>query len=225
VWRESRFTPSRNWLRLVGAAPGLALAEPIGMFKFTSLLLLVGACTSNSGSGGSFEELSSEMEGIYRVTSHTRNEAACVPGGDSILGTDGFAIMKRMPFFGDIEILNVFSCASPADCRARLAQFEAGEAVPNELSFSASEAGPNGTVIGQSAGTGFSEGNVCTGGELTTSTFALTADGIRIETGVVIAPDYPSDDGLCSTTATQRAASGVACSEMEILEADFVESL
>jgi hypothetical protein len=188
------------------------------------LLVSLVACDGNSSSGN-FDELASEMEGIYRVTSYTRNEAACVPGGENALGSDGFMFVTTQELFGT-KLVSAMSCASVADCRDKQARVAAGDGVAIDFSFAASEVGTNNTLVGQGASTGFDEDGVCTGGELTTSTFRLTDGGLEIDLAITVAEDHPVDsDGFCTTSATQRAAQGLACSEMEALGAEFVEAL
>ena len=95
-----------------------------------------------------------------------------------------------------------------------------------EFSFTLSSIGASGSLRGQTAGTGFGDGSVCTGGELTTTTLDLTASTLRIEPEITIADDYPeTSDGFCTTDAAIKAAQGKACSQLEVLTADFVEAL
>jgi hypothetical protein len=93
--------------------------------------VLLAAC---GGSGNSFDDLASEMTGIYRVTAFTHNTAACVPGGDSVLGSEQFAAITSEDFFGQ-SVVSAISCASVADCRDKITRRAAGE--PFVLDFSA----------------------------------------------------------------------------------------
>jgi hypothetical protein len=228
VWRESWFTFDDNPGRSVLREHGLAFARHLVMFRIGlgSLVLVSLVACDGTSSSGNFDDLASEMEGIYRVTSYTRNEAACVPGGESILGNDGFLFVTTQAFLGT-KLVSAMSCSSVADCRDKRSRVAAGDGVAIDFSFAASEVGTNDTLVGQGASTGFElEDGICTGGELTTSTFRLADGGLEIDHAVTLAEDHPVDsDGFCTTTATQRAAQGLACSQMEALSADFVEAL
>lgn len=205
-------------------APARALLYRVDMkqrFGFGLLALLgLGAC----GGGGELGELASEMEGIYQVSAYTRNEAACAPGGESVLGQDGFVFVVRQELFGQ-DFVSAMSCSSITDCRDKHARLEAGELFGVDFSFAVSQVGVNGTLIGQGASSGFSEGELCVEGELTTTTFALDGDTLLVEQTITLANDYPADGGFCTTAGAQAAAEGNACSQMETLTATFVEPL
>ena len=188
----------------------------------SSLFVLLAAC---GGSGSDFDDLAAEMTGIYRVTAFTHNSSACAPGGDSVLGSERFAVITREEFFGQ-TLVSAISCVSTADCRNKVARRADGEALTIDFSFSASQVGSADTLVGQGASTGFGIDGVCVEGELTTVTFALTATGIQIENAITIADDYPvTSDGFCTTSETQKAAQGNTCSELEVLTAELVEEL
>jgi hypothetical protein len=63
----------------------------------------------------------------------TFSDQACAEGGVSQLGTDRFAFARTQDFFG-IELLSINSCASPDDCRPKIAALD-----NNECSRSASQ--------------------------------------------------------------------------------------
>ena len=148
------------------------------------------ACGGSSSDG--LDDLASEMEGIYQVSAYTHNDAACAPGGSSQLGSDTFAFVKTQTFFGQ-KLVEVLSCASPADCHAKAAALEAGQSFGIEFSFGASELGGEGTLVGHGADTGFGENGVCVGGEATVTTLFLDGDVLQVEHGITIADDYPVD--------------------------------
>jgi hypothetical protein len=205
VWRESSFTTKARPHRRHRYRRGLALAEQLVMHRIGPLLVLLAAC---SDSGNTVGDLASDMTGIYRVTAFTHNSTACVPGGDSVLGADRFAVISSKEFFGQ-TMVSAVSCASVTDCRDKAAREAAGESFPIEFWFTASQVGSADTLVGQIASTGFEDGGICTQGELSTATFALTATGIQIENAITIADDYPvTSEGFCSTTETQKAAQG-----------------
>jgi hypothetical protein len=88
-----------------------------------------------------FDAQAASVEGIYLVDSHTRNEAACSPGGDAVEDTDRYAVAKRHDP-GGLELLDVVSCSSPADCEAK-----AGLESPGPVSFGFALTGVDGEAL------------------------------------------------------------------------------
>ncbi|MCW5803728.1 MAG: hypothetical protein KIT31_15195 [Deltaproteobacteria bacterium] len=194
------------------------------MNRLAALLLLpfasLAACTSESD----FADVAAGAEGIYRVTSYTRNDQACAPGGSSLLGKDKFAFAVSRQLFG-ISVLDIYSCENPADCRAKLAALDANGSFSLDFSFTLSDV-EAGVLVGAGASTGFGDGGVCREGEITKTRLVLEGTSLRLQQEVTVADDYPADrDGFCTTTAAQAAAAGNACSELEVFSADFVEPL
>lgn len=182
------------------------------------------AC-GGGGSSDEFEAAAASMEGIYQVQSYTRNDNACSPGGESIVGADGFAAAYTQTFLG-ITLLSVLSCESPADCRDKLAAEKAGEGFQIDFLFSVQFLGDSGELTGSGASTGFGDGEVCTEAELTATLLTLTGSELRLEQAITIADDFPvDDDGFCTTRDASAAAEGKTCSQMEVLTATFFEPL
>lgn len=191
------------------------------MKQLAWLGLLLAAC---GGDAGAFGESAAGVEGIYQISSYTRNDAACAPGGASVLGRDRFAVAFTQQIFGS-DVLSVTSCASAADCRDKLADMRAQEPVLLDFQFVASELGANEALVGHGASTGFEEDGVCTQGEVTETRIELIGTQLRIEHAITIADDYLPDDGFCTTELSQRFARDNACSEMEVLTAELLEVL
>ncbi len=191
------------------------------------LLAIVGlaltACTSSGGSSD-FEDTAAGIEGIYRVQSHTRNDASCTPGGDSLLGDDRFAAVFSGEVLGH-PYLDIVSCASAADCRDKVAASKAGRGFTIDFSFTLTGVGQGGALTGASVTSGFGDGDVCREAELSTTVLTIVDESLRLEQAIKIAADYPAEDGFCSTTAAQQAAEGATCSAMEVLTATFSEPL
>jgi len=183
-------------------------------------LLALTACDDNNGA---FDDAAASAEGIYQVTSYTRNEAACAPGGTSQLGTDRFAVAFTQTIFGS-RVLTVTSCASVADCRAKLADMRAQEPVLLQFQYAVNELDGD-LLAGTGASTGFSEDGVCTAGEVMKTKLELVGAQLRIEQAITIADDYAPDDGFCTTTLAQKFAEGNVCSRMEALTAELLEVL
>jgi hypothetical protein len=194
------------------------------MTKLAVLSLALMAC-GGGGDSSDFDAAAASMEGIYQVQSYTRNDNACSPGGESILGTDGFAIAYKQQFLGT-TLLSLISCESPQDCRDKLAAEQRGEGFQIDFLFSVQFVGNDGELLGSGTSTGFGDGSVCTNAELSDTVLTLTGSELRLEQAITIADDFPVDsNGFCTTVAASEAAEGKACSEMEVLTATFFEPL
>ena len=191
------------------------------MTKFAWLAIALAACDNGTAA---FDEAAAPVEGIYQVTSYTRNDAACAPGTSSQLGQDTFAIAFMQDIFGT-PVLSMMSCASPADCRAKLADMRAEKPVQIEWMFSVNEVGDNNVLVGRGADSGFREDGVCTKGEAIDTELALDGSQLRIERAITIANDYLPDNGFCTTELARKFAKGNTCSQMELVTAELVEAL
>ena len=128
----------------LGRGPLLALATAMTKFALP-LVLALAACDSGTAA---FDEAAAPVEGIYQVTSYTRNDAACAPGTTSLLRDDKFAVAFMQDVFGT-PVLNVMSCASVADCRAKVEARRAEEQILIEWHFAVNEVGANDALIGR----------------------------------------------------------------------------
>ena len=192
------------------------------MKKLACLGLL--AFAGCDGGNAAFNDAAAGVEGIYQVSAYTRNDAACAPGGDSQLGNDKFAVAFTQTIFGN-HVLTVTSCASAADCRAKLADMRANEPVLLDFQFAVSELAANDVLVGFGASTGFSDGGVCRQGEVTETKLELIGSQLRIEQAITLADDYAAEDGFCTTALAQKNADGNACSQLELLTAELLEVL
>jgi hypothetical protein len=192
--------------------------------KHTFLVgLALAACGGGSGGGaGSFGVAADEAAGIYRIDDLTRNEDACGPGGVSIVQQDMFVVAVRQQG-GGLDLLNLFSCASPQDCRDKAAD---RDGFSLDFSFTVQFLGDGGALTGAGASTGFGDGQSCTAGESFETVLTLTDDQLRLEKRITVANDYPADsEGFCTTDLARAAAAGNSCSIMEVLTATLVEEL
>lgn len=195
------------------------------MTKYLAVVGLAAAACGGGGGSAEFEAAAESMEGIYQVQAYTRNDGACAPGGESILGEDTFVIASKSEVIGT-PFLSLISCASPEDCRAKLAAERAGEGFAIDFTFAVQKLGPEGELLGSGASTGFGDGEVCTDAEVTDTVLTLAGSELRIEQAITVADDFPVDNnGFCTTTSAQQAAAGKTCSQMEVLTATFFEPL
>ena len=179
-------------------------------------LLAVSACTDDP-----FEAQASSVEGIYRVDGHTRNEAACSPGGDPVEDTETFAVAKRGDVFG-IETLQILSCADLADCRVK-----ASPAFAGPISFSFMLTGVDGDALtGFEVTSGFTTSDAtCEMPELSNLTLVMTGDALQLEKRTQIGADYTSTNGACTTDQGRASAEAAPCSQLETLTATRLEDL
>lgn len=174
-----------------------------------SLLLAI----TVTGSGCTSEDADAR-EGIYQVSTRLHNADACNTGGESIVGAETFALVTKRKQFGG-SALEVFSCASPEDCRQKLARLDAGEGVSAEFIY----------TEGRMVSTGYSDGSGhCTDADITETTLRVVDGVLQVEQKITVAADYDVDaDGFCTTTLAQRAAEGHSCSQHESLSATLAE--
>ena len=185
------------------------------------IAIIAAGCTENTPS--TFDDTAKNMEGIYQVSSLSRNAAACSPGGASLLGTDRFAVAFTQTIFGN-RVLTVTSCASAADCREKLADMRAQEPVSLQFQYAANEIDGE-ALSGLGADSGFEEDGVCTQGALMSTKLERVGSQLRVEQSITIANDYLPDNGFCTTTLAQKFAESNACSQMETLTAELLETL
>lgn len=167
----------------------------------------------------------SPVEGIYEVTSHLENRAACKPGGESRMGAgvDAYLVVSTQPFL-DGTYLNMTSCAAPAACRAKLESMAREEGWDEDFGFALRRADVDGTWTGEEASTGFQKDDTCADADVSTNSAVLEGRTltVTVETTTV---DYPAAGGRCSSERTRQAAAGKACSRVEVLTATLVEGL
>lgn len=190
--------------------------------KLLSLLALPLVVISACASDGGFVDQAAEVEGIYRVDSHLLNDAACTRGGVPVTDMHGFAFAKRGSVLGT-DFLELYSCASLDDCRAKAAlkQFEGATA----FAFTLTGTDDKG-LTGFESTTGFSNGSgTCSMPELSSISLVLDGAALRLEKSTRIGADYAAHDGVCTTDKGRAAAESAPCSEMETLDATLVEAL
>jgi hypothetical protein len=190
----------------------------LSSFAFTLSALAVSACATD----GEFVDRASQVEGIYRVDSHLLNDSACSPGGTPYQDSHAFAFAKRGSVFGT-EMLQVYSCASLADCRqkAALRPFEGNI----DFGFTLSDISGD-TLTGFEVTTGYTDGSgTCTKPELSDIELTLSSGAMRIEKATQIGHSYPAQNGACTTDKGRAASEDAPCSQMETLTATFVEAL
>lgn len=190
----------------------------LSSFAFALSAFAATACATD----GVFTERASQVEGIYRVDSHRLNEKACSPGGTALQDSHSFAFAKRGNVLGT-DMLQVYSCASLADCRqkAALKPFEG----TIDFGFTLSDISGE-TLTGFEVTTGYTDGSgTCTKPELSDIELTLAGGTMKIEKATQIGQSYPADKGACTTDKGRAASEDAPCAQMETLTATFVEAL
>jgi hypothetical protein len=192
--------------------------KSIYSFAFAFSLLAVSACASD----GEFIDQASQVEGIYRVDSHLLNDSACSPGGTAVQDNHSFAFAKRGNVLGT-EMLQVYSCASLADCRQKAARkpFEGNI----DFGFTLSDISGD-TLTGFEVTTGYSDGSgTCSKPELSDIELSFAGSALRIEKATQVGHDYPAQNGACTTDKGRAASEDAPCAKMETLTATRLEAL
>jgi|MDTC01.3.fsa_nt_gb hypothetical protein len=195
------------------------------LFWVMGLSLAVTNCGSESDSDPT--EAFNEAEGIYSLDTRSRNDAACSEGGESLLTdtSDRYVLARSASVFG-FPLLNLVSCASPADCRDKSAKMDAMEGYLIDFSYTVSEADDAGNFIGEGASTGFGRDGMCEEAEVTKTIVTLNDTSLSVRQEITIAEPFAQDvEGYCTTTAAQAAVEGASCSALEMLTATFAEAL
>lgn len=193
------------------------------MTKLLGLLFIasttLAACAD---SNEQFADAATDVEGIYKVATYTRNDAACTPGGSQRLGNDGYAVAVVQEVLGH-EMLTLTSCASPLDCRKKVDAMHSGDNFALEFQFATYELDDDDVLTGHGAWSGSLENGRCVGGERNDTRIVRDAGLLTVEQKIAPADAYAPEDGVCWTDGAQKGAEGNACTAMERLTAEFVE--
>ncbi len=196
------------------------------LMRVTSLpaiagLVAIGSLIACTATALSVEQAGAELEGIYRLQTHTRNDAGCDLEGESVLDaeTAGYLALYTNEAMGE-QFVQATACAGPDDCRekAGLSRAMGTYWTAFELVFSEPDTGG---LLGDEVSTGtasMSADDPCYG---TVSEHRLepTEGGIRIEQRATVIDEFPKDDRFCTTDAARAAARGAACSRLVVITA------
>jgi hypothetical protein len=168
-----------------------------------------------------FDDKAATVEGIYLVDSHTRNEAACSPGGEAVEDTEGYAFAKRHDLLG-LELLDVTSCSSVLDCQAKEGLESFG---PVSFGFALTDLDGD-ALTAVEVGPGFPiDGTTCEMPELATLKLVMDGETLRLERRIQIGADYTPANGTCTTDQGRASAEAAPCSQLETLTAFRIEDL
>jgi len=173
------------------------------------------------GTNGDLAQIADRMQGIYRLTAHTRNELAC-EGGKSVLAEDTqsmFVVISRYGF------AYLFPCTDLADCRATRGLFDAGGPLPATYYwFTSAETD---RLANESWWAGVPSGKQCVGGKVEIDALTQSSDGTLslTRTGTPADP-YPVDaSGKCTNASVGAAAQDNECKAIEVRKLRFLAEL
>ena len=181
----------------------------------------IGSLIACTGAALSVEQAGAELEGIYRLQTHTRNDAGCDLEGESVLDGEaaGFLALYTNEAMGQ-QFVQATACAGADDCRekAGLSRAMGTYWAAFDLVFSEPDAT---SLLGDEVSTGtasMSADDPCYG---TVSEHRLeqTERGIRIEQRATVIDEFPKDDRFCKTEAARAAAGDSACSRLVVITA------
>lgn len=171
------------------------------------------------------------LEGIYEVSSFTRNEAGCVEG-PSVLQTlrdHNFVVFSQLIL--GIQVLNVTSCTDEAKCRTVVQQAQANGIYSYEYSVMLSASESDGSLTGFEAGTGTTSQehpNMCTDRRYVAHRLTSEADGtVHVESRTTALADAPQEDGFCwaEPKKEKAEAAGRPCTGLVSFEGTRVSAL
>jgi len=192
----------------------------------TSAALSLLGCGDEGGAPGPVEGFDPRLRGIYGIETHTRNDAACEAGGESVEALHSLLAIDAIDYHGRY-FLGALSCADPTMCRSHIAAAqapEAGDRIP-ELEvdffylFTTSLSDGSASALAEGA-TALDDGS-CVGRVYSDR---LTRDGerVRIESRIADVPPFPPSGGECVLPAGSRE---LPCTAFELLTGVLSEQL
>jgi hypothetical protein len=169
---------------------------------------LLAGCGSDSKTG---------LEGIYMVSTWTRNPTACDVEGPSVATQhDMFFYIKDEDFIGT-HFVNVKTCNDLAACDTEAN--DDGTIHIGEFNF---EDGSDKSGWKNHSAFAFATQGQCEGG-VTDTTMTAASGAIRIEERHVEATPFPAGTGSdeCPDDKVDQAAAGKPCTELEVVTATF----
>ena len=173
------------------------------------LLLAVTACGGGESGTG--------HEGIYSVTTWTRNPTACDAEGPSVASThDPFFYVKNENFLG-ASFVNVNGCADVTTCKT-----DANDEDTIHIGNFFFEEGSDGSGWSSRSAFAFEVQGQCEGG-VTESTLTISSSGFRIEQKHFEAVPFAASAGEdeCPDDKVEQAIAGQPCDELEVVTATF----
>ncbi len=177
---------------------------------------------------GNLLDVGSALEGIYEMTSHTLNEQSCDSEGDAFVGSlrQEFFFVTPDSSFGTAYV-QASACGSVDDCRTKNVMRQNMEGFTTDFSYTFTSTTMVLALEGQTVGSGFTSGDLCTMPTVTPTTMVGDGNGqVTIEARTRVGEDYPPDtDGFCNTDLALEATRGAPCSSYEVISGNRVADL
>jgi hypothetical protein len=170
-------------------------------------------------------------EGIYQLTSYTKNASSCDAEGASVLASqqETLFLLRRASAFGRMSLW-LLSCIDVANCQDKRAKFDQSQAThgigpPAAILFQFTCPGPNGSLTATITNTGFSRTDgTCHAPSISEDALSHQASGsVRVESRKQIGDDYSAVNGYCTTDAAHAASTSKPCTELEALAGQFLQ--
>lgn len=173
------------------------------------------------GQALTLEQAGASMQGVYRIETHTLNDAGCDEEGASVLSADaGYLALFADEAMGE-PIVRATGCTDPHDCRTKAGQSRAMQPywAEFELVFTAVEGGAS--LSGEEISTGSassSETDPCYG---TVSQHELTngEGGLRIEQRSTAIDEFPKEGRRCTGEGARAVARSARCNRLRVITA------
>jgi len=191
-------------------------------FLITVVLVVVGCGDDgggmpvDSGMGGDAGDpipasVGGAFDGVYMMTSATRNDTSCALEGASILDTwsEPYFYARYEPTDSSVR---GSSCTDEADCRSRAASGDTTGMLA--FLFNRQEASEIASDITRP---GSVDGELCTGGGITSRLGLISGGSMSIEERFNAAPDYPvGATGECEVEPAREGAEGAPCATYRV---------
>jgi hypothetical protein len=210
--------------------------KAVGRWWVVAVLGTLSACGSSADGDGADQgaPLSAAsvqaLEGIYEVSSFTRNEAACEVGASvlSSLKDHYFVIFARVVL--GTQTLELVSCGDEANCRMVAQQGKTNSPYSFEYGLTLSSSESDAIVTGFSATSGSSfesASNLCSRTYVTHRLTSATDGSVHVESRTTPLADAPKDDGVCWVEPEDQKAeaAGKPCAELRVIDAARIADL
>jgi len=169
--------------------------------------------------------LDTQLNGIYEITSFTENDTSCDAEGVSVLEqkTERFLLVYKSTFFG-IDFINASSCLDQAECEQQLLDVSNENFFSFSFGYSFYEGNDSAGFIGETV-SAFSSGfetTECEGSVASQSLKKLGESGIEIRSENTQSNVFLKREGVCDTDDAKAAAAGNSCSKLEVINAQRV---
>ncbi len=201
--------------------------RPVARVRATAL---VAACAmvSCAGPAMSLDRAGGELEGIYKIDSHSSNDGDCGAEGASVLegAAAGFLAIYANEAMGQ-QAVYATACGNEQDCREKVGLSRAMGSYWTAFEVTFVEVDSQGGLRGEEISTGTSSMSAeepCHG-TVSENGLERIEGGIRIEQRSTVLEEFGKQGGRCTSDAARAAASSAACNRLTVITATRVAEL